>query len=98
MNTPYFPQFRPRLAPARRAATQKIQQASLAQLEHYLEGIFPPHLLSQEDDGDNSRDRSSTRLPDSSDRHHMRVVGLSVPCFGQRPLGKTHAGLQNPAE
>jgi hypothetical protein len=41
MNTPYFPQFRARLAPARRAATQKIQQASLAQLEHYLEGIFP---------------------------------------------------------
>ena len=57
MNTPYFPQFRARLAPARRAATQKIQQASLAQLEHYLEGIFPPHLLSQEDEGIGSRDR-----------------------------------------
>ena len=21
-----------------------------------------------------------------------------IPCFGQRPPGKTHAGLQNPAE
>ena len=57
MQTPFFPQFRPRLAPCRRASTQKVQQASLAQLEQYLEGIFPLHLLSQEDDGDNSRER-----------------------------------------
>lgn len=57
MQTPFFPQFRPRLAPARRTATQKIQQASLAQLEHFLEGIFPPHLLCQEEEGIGSRDR-----------------------------------------
>jgi hypothetical protein len=57
MQTPFFPQFRPRLAAARRAATQKVQRASLAQLEQYLEGIFPPHLLSQEDEGTGSRDR-----------------------------------------
>ena len=57
MNTPFFPQFRPRLAPCRRASTQKVQQASLAQLEQYLEGIFPLHLLSQEEEGENSRDR-----------------------------------------
>lgn len=29
----------------------------MLQLEHYLEGLFPPHLLSQEEEGPNSRDR-----------------------------------------
>jgi hypothetical protein len=57
MITPFFPQFRPRLAPCRRALTQKVRQASLAQLEQYLEGLFPPHLLSQEEEGANSRKR-----------------------------------------
>jgi hypothetical protein len=57
MHTPFFPQLRPRLAPCRRAATQKVQQASLAQLEHYLEGIFPLYLLSQGEEGTNSRER-----------------------------------------
>lgn len=56
-HTPFFPEFRPRLAPCRRRATQEVRRASLAQLEHYLEGVFPPHLLAQADAGDNSRDR-----------------------------------------
>jgi len=60
MHTPFFPAFRPRLAACRRNATQKIRQASLIQLEHFLQGIFPPHLLSQEDEGLNSRDRIFT--------------------------------------
>jgi hypothetical protein len=60
MHTPFFPQFRPRLAPSRRAATQKVQHASLAQLEHYLEGLFPPHLLAPAEDGANSRERIFT--------------------------------------
>jgi hypothetical protein len=62
MTTPFFPQFRPRLAPCRRALTQQVRQASLAQLEHYLEGLFPLHLLSQEDGGANSRERVYTLL------------------------------------
>jgi hypothetical protein len=57
MQTPFFPAFRPQLAPCRQSATQQVRQATLAQLEHYLQGIFPPHLLAQEDEGDNSRDR-----------------------------------------
>lgn len=57
MQTPFFPEFRPRLAPCRRRLTQTVRQASLAELERYLDGIFPPHLLSQEDEGLNSRDR-----------------------------------------
>jgi hypothetical protein len=32
----------------------------LTQLEHILQGIYPPHLLAQEDEGDNSRDRIFT--------------------------------------
>jgi hypothetical protein len=62
MHTPFFPQFRPQLAPCRCAATQKVKQASLAQLEHYLEGILPFHLLAQEDAGSNSRERVFTLL------------------------------------
>jgi hypothetical protein len=57
MHTPFFPQLRSQLAPCRLRAAQQIRQANLAQLEHYLEGIFPPHLLSQEDEGPNSRQR-----------------------------------------
>jgi hypothetical protein len=57
MQTPDFPAFRPRLAACRHGATQQVQQATLAQLEHYLQGIFPPHLLSQEEAGSHSRDR-----------------------------------------
>jgi len=57
MHTPFFPQFRPRLAPCRRRLTQTVRHASLAQLERYLEGTFPPHLLAQADEGINSRDR-----------------------------------------
>jgi hypothetical protein len=57
MPTPDFPAFRPRLAACRQRATQQVHQATLAQLEHYLQGIFPPHLLAQEDEGDNSRNR-----------------------------------------
>jgi hypothetical protein len=34
----------------------------LAELEHYLEGIFPAYLLSQEDEGLNSRERIFTLL------------------------------------
>ncbi len=60
MHTPFFPAFRPRLAACRRSATQQIRQASLIQLEQFLQGIFPPHLLSQEDEGANSRDRIFT--------------------------------------
>src|SRR5437773_2020581 len=56
-NTPFFPALRAQLAPCRRAATQNLQRASLAQLEHYLRGVLPPQLLSQEDEGANSRQR-----------------------------------------
>ncbi|MDB6066810.1 MAG: Transposase family protein, partial [Pedosphaera sp.] len=57
MDAPFFPAFRPQLAPCRSRATRQVRQATLAQLEHYLQGVFPPHLLAQEEEGQNSRDR-----------------------------------------
>jgi len=57
MHTPYFPAFRPRLAACRQRATQQVRQATLAQLEHHFQGLFPPHLLAQEEAGHHSRDR-----------------------------------------
>jgi hypothetical protein len=68
MHTPFFPALRPRLAACRTSATQQIRQASLAQLEHFLQGIFPPHCLAQEDGGQNSRDRIYT-------------LSLTLQCF-----------------
>jgi len=60
MHTPYFPAFRPQLATARRCATQQVHRATLHELEHFLQSVFPPHLLAQEDEGSNSRDRIFT--------------------------------------
>ena len=57
MQTPFFPAFRSRFAACRRNTTNHIRQASLVELEYYLQGIFPAHLLSQEDEGLNSRQR-----------------------------------------
>jgi hypothetical protein len=57
MQTPFFPAFRPKLAACRRNAARQARRASLAELEQYLQGIFPAHLLSQEDEGLNSRER-----------------------------------------
>jgi hypothetical protein len=56
MHTSFFPEFRPALAPCRRRLTRQVRHASLAQLEHYLQGVFPPHLLAQQDEGTNSRE------------------------------------------
>ena len=60
MYTPFFPALRPQLAACRRSATRQVRHASLAELEHYLQGLFPAHLLSQEDEGPNSRERIYT--------------------------------------
>jgi hypothetical protein len=62
MQTPFFPAFRPKLAACRRDTACQVRQASLAELEHYLQGIFPAHLLSPEDEGLNSRERIFTLL------------------------------------
>src|SRR6266498_3330500 len=56
MHTPFFPALRPRLA-ALGKRVQHLRQHSLAHLEQLLGPWLPPGLLSQNDQGPNSRDR-----------------------------------------
>jgi len=56
MHTPFFPAFRARLAPMGRRVEQ-LRQQSLCHLERLLGPLLPPGLLSQADEGPNSRDR-----------------------------------------
>jgi hypothetical protein len=60
MTTPFFPAFRARLAPLGRRV-QNLRQQSLCCLELLLDPFLPPGLLSQEDDGPNSRERIFTK-------------------------------------
>ena len=57
MHTPFFPAFRPRFAALGRRI-QHLRQQSLCHLELLLHPFLPPGLLSQADEGPNSRDRA----------------------------------------
>src|ERR1041384_6403885 len=57
--TPFFPAWRPRLAPMGRRLTQ-IRQQSLCHLELLLGSFLPAALLAQADEGPNSRERIFT--------------------------------------
>ena len=59
MHTPFFPAFRPRLAALGRRA-QHLRQQSLLQLDLLLHPFLPAGLLSQADEGPNSRERVYT--------------------------------------
>lgn len=56
MHTPYFPTLRSRLAALGRRV-QVLRQQSLCHLERLLVPLLPPGLLSQADEGSNSRER-----------------------------------------
>jgi hypothetical protein len=56
MHTPFFPAFRPRLAALGRRV-QRLRQQSLGHLELLFQPLLPPGLLSQTDEGPNSRER-----------------------------------------
>jgi len=56
MKTPLFPAFRPRLA-ALGARVQHLRRQSLLHLDQFFGPFLPPGLLSQADEGLNSRDR-----------------------------------------
>src|SRR5712691_5129172 len=56
MDTPFFPAWRARLAPLRRRV-HLLRQQSLLHLDQLLSPFLPPGLLSQADEGSNSRDR-----------------------------------------
>jgi hypothetical protein len=56
MHTPFFPLWRARLAPIGQRI-RNLRQQSLCHLELLLAPFLPPGLLSQADEGPNSRDR-----------------------------------------
>jgi hypothetical protein len=56
MHTPFFPLWRARLAPMGQRV-RNLRQQSLLQLDLLLSSFLPPGLLSQADQGPNSRDR-----------------------------------------
>jgi len=56
MQTPFFPAFRASLAPLG-PRVQQLRQQSLLLLDQLLSPLLPPGLLSQTDEGDNSRAR-----------------------------------------
>ena len=57
MDTPYFPEFRPRFAALGRRTFHTLGQATLGQLQAHLRNLLPAPLLSSEDEGPNSRER-----------------------------------------
>lgn len=56
LHTPFFPQLRPRLA-AFGSRVRQVRQQSLLRLDQLFGSFLPPGLLSQADEGANSRDR-----------------------------------------
>ena len=56
LNTPFFPPWRSRLAAFGRRV-QRLRQESLLHLELLFGELIPPGLLSQADEGANSRQR-----------------------------------------
>src|SRR5580658_8853930 len=97
METPYFPQFRPRLAALGRR-THSLRQATLAQLQERLRDFLPSPLLSTEEEGPNSRERVfSLRLtfecfiwqllkPKTSCREVVRQVQALFRSHGRSPV------------
>lgn len=59
MHTPFFPALRARLSALGRRV-QHVRQQSLLHLEHLFARFLPPGLLSQADEGPNSRERVFT--------------------------------------
>mgnify|MGYP001562279205 CR=1 FL=1 len=57
MNTPYLPALRSKVAAMGRRSTRTIKNMSLPSLHHAMGHLIPPQLLSDEDEGINSRRR-----------------------------------------
>ena len=100
MHTPFFPDFRPRLAALGRRTAQTLRQATLAQLQQRLRDFLPAPLLSATDEGPNSRERVfSLRLtfecflwqmlqPQTACREVVRQVQALCRLNGWAPIAK----------
>jgi hypothetical protein len=97
MHTPFFPAFRPRLAALGRRV-QHLRQQSLGHLELLLQPFLPPGLLSQADEGRNSRERvysvrrtffgflGQVLKPDTSCREIVRQIQALFALQDQGPV------------
>jgi hypothetical protein len=97
MHTPFFPAWCARLAPMGRRVEQ-LRQQSLGHLELLLAPLLPPGLLSQADEGPNSRERifSVRRTffgflyqvlkPDTSCREIVRQIQALFALHDQGPV------------
>jgi len=106
MHTPFFLPWRTRLSALGRRA-QQLRQQSLCHLELLLHPFLPPGLLSQADEGANSRDRIynvrrtffgflyQVLKPDTSCREIVRQVQALFALHDQGPVDeKTSAYCQ----
>lgn len=103
MHTHFFPAFRARLAALGRRV-QHLRQQSLCHLELLLAPLLPPGLLSQADQGPNSRERvfSVRRTffgflyqvlnPDCSCRQIVRQIQALFALHGQGPVDEGTSG------
>ena len=97
MHTPFFPAFRPRLAALGRRV-QPLRQQSLGHLELRLQPFLPPGLLSQAEEGRNSRERvysvrrtffgflGQVLKPDTSCREIVRQIQALFALQDQGPV------------
>ena len=103
MHTPFFPEFRSRLAALGRRTARAMRQATLTQLQEHLRQILPPPLLSSTDAGDNSRQRVfSLRFtfecfvwqvlsPQTSCREVVRHVQALLRLLGRTPVEESNS-------
>jgi hypothetical protein len=102
MHTPYFPVWRAQLA-GLGCRIQHLRQQSLGHLELLLHPFLPPGLLSQADEGPNSRDRvySIRRTffgflyqvlkPDTSCREIVRQIQALFALHDQGPVDESNS-------
>jgi hypothetical protein len=106
MYTPYLPALRCRLAALGRRTALAVRQTTFSQIQQHLRDFIPLHLLSDEDQGPNSRQRVfSLRLtfesfiwqmlkPKTSCREVVRHVQGLLGCRARRIDGGNSAYVQ----
>jgi len=103
METPLFTQWRRRFAPLR-SRLRKVRQATFTELELCFANLLPPHLLSQADEGLNSRERvfptrrtfwlflSQVLTPNTSCRAVVRQLQSLRELGNLPPINSANAG------
>lgn len=97
-DTPFLPAFRARFAALGRRSFHSLRQQTLAQFQEQLRHLIPASLLSQQEEGSNSRDRCFTLRftfecfvwqmlkPRTACREVVRQVQALLRLRGQKPI------------